>query len=365
MDDRIKKYSRIKYALAMAGFVYLLLILALFQFSGLAAGVRIWISSVFANQFLLIFFYCLILFSLYFILNFPLEFYCSYAVEHRFGLSRQKFFHWFGDRVKELIVGFIIFIILAEGFFFFLRHYPDDWWWLSGLFWIFFSVVLARVFPVLIIPLFFKYKRVTDEELRRRILNLAGRMGIKILDVYQVDFSKKTAKANAAMVGLGKSKRVILADTLLGNFSPEEIEVILAHEFAHFRLGHLIKMLILNAILILFVFYVLFRISGPVFNRLDLSLTDVAGLGIWLFCFALIQACLVPFLNWVSRRMERNADYLAIKFSRLIEDFISTMDKLSRQNLAERNPARWIKIIFFDHPPVEERIALAKNFREE
>ena len=362
MDDRIKRYSRIKYTLAIVGFVYLLLILVLFQFSGLAIQLRIKVSSIFGNQFFLIFFYCLLLFSLYFILNLPLEFYRSYAVEHRFGLTREKFPHWIADKIKEFLVGFIILIILVEGFFFFLRYYPDNWWWISSLFWIFFSVILAKVFPVLIVPLFFKYKKITDEELRRRILNLADRMGIKILEVYQIDFSKKTKKCNAALVGLGKSKRVVLTDTLQGNFSPDEIEVILAHEFAHFRLRHLIKMLILNAALILFIFYVLFKFAGLIFSRFNLNLADIAGLGVWIFCFAVLQACFVPLLNWISRNMERNADRLAIKFTQLKDGFISVMDKLSQQNLVERNPSRWIKIIFFDHPPVQERIALAENY---
>lgn len=360
MNDRAKRYSKIKYSLAIAEFVYLLVILTFFQFSGLTIQLRNSISGIFGNQFLLVFFYGLILFSLYFILNFPLDFYRSYAVEHRFGLSRQKLSHWFGDKIKEFFVYFSIFIILIEGFFLILRNYPDNWWWIGSLFWIFFSIILTRLFPVLIIPLFFKYKRTTDEQLRRRILSLAGRMGIKILDVYQIDFSKKTTAANAALVGMGKSRRVILTDTLQGRFSLEEIEVILAHEFAHFRLRHLIKMLVLNALLILFVFYILSKFAGVILSNFNLSLADVAGLNIWILSFACLQTCFLPLLNWISRGMERNADYLAIKYSNLRETFISTMEKLSQQNLADRNPPRWIKILFFDHPPVEERIAMAK-----
>ena len=122
-------------------------------------------------------------------LTLPLGFYRSYIVEHRFGLSRETLTHWFADELKESLIGVIIFLILIEGFFFFLRNQPHNWWWISGLFWIFFSIVLARLFPILIIPLFFKYKRISDEELRQRILNLAAKMGIKILDVYQIDFS--------------------------------------------------------------------------------------------------------------------------------------------------------------------------------
>jgi STE24 endopeptidase len=361
MNDRIKRYSRIKYTLTIVDFFYLLLILALFQISGLAIWLRAGLSAIFAPEALLILFYCLVIFLFYFILNFPLDFYRSYKLEHRFGLSNEKLLHWLGDRLKGFIIGFIIFIILIEGFFYFLSRCPDSWWWISGLFWILFSLILARLFPVIIIPLFFKYKRITDDDLRQRILNLAKGFGIKIIDVYQIDFSKKTTKANAALVGLGKSKRVILSDTLQNRYNHEEIEVILAHEFAHFRLRHLIKQIALNAAVILSVFYLLFRFASRIFGLFNLDLSDIAGLTIWLFCFASLQTCLLPLLNWISRIMERNADYLALKFTGLTEAFVSMMEKLNEQNLAERKPAGWIKILFFDHPPIEERIALAEG----
>jgi len=360
-SDRIKKYSRIKYTLAIVDILFTLLVLAVFQISGLAVGLGKGVEGLFTNPLLVIFVYSLILFLLYSLLGFPLDYYRSYSIEHRFGLSQENLVHWLTDQLKELLVGFIIFIILVQGFFYCLRHYPDNWWWIAGLFWIFFSVILARLFPNLIIPLFYKYKRIEDQELRQRILNLANRMGIKILDVYQIDFSKKTTKANAALVGLGRSKRVVLTDTLQDKYNLEEIEIILAHEFAHFQLRHLIKMIILNAGITLLIFYLLFRFTNIIFRQFNLNLADIASLAIWILCFVFFQVCLTPLLNWISRNMERNADYLAIKFTGLKDAFISMMEKLSQQNLAERKPSALIKIFFFDHPPVGERIAMAEG----
>ncbi|MBU0548988.1 MAG: M48 family metallopeptidase [Candidatus Omnitrophica bacterium] len=365
MQDKVKRYSRIKYSFAIVDTLYLLLLLFLLQSSGFALCLENSLSLVFGNNFLLVFSYCLILYLLYFLLTFPLGFYRSYVVEHRFGLSRQKFLPWLSDQFKELLVGFIIFIILIQGFFFFLRTFPLNWWWISALFWVFFSVILARVFPVLIIPLFFKYKPISDEALRARILNLGKKMGVKVLDVFQIDFSKKTEKANAALVGLGKSKRVILTDTLQGKYTPEEIEVILAHEFSHYRLRHMIKLLILNAATIFLSFYVIFYFSGLILEASKLHLSDVAGLGIWLFCFTLLQIIATPLLNWISRVMEKNADFLALKSSGLKEAFISMMSKLSAQNLSDTNPARWIKVWFYDHPPTIERIKMAERYKHE
>lgn len=364
MDDKIKRYARIKYSLAIIEVVYLLFLLLLLQVSGFAIWLRAEFARLFANEVLLILFYCLGVFLLYLLLNFPLEFYRSYLLEHRFGLSTERFLAWLSDFLKANLIGFIIFAILIEVFFFFLRHYPDNWWWMSSLFWIFLSLILARLFPVLILPLFFKYKGIDNEDLRQRILDLANKMKIKILDVYQIDFSRKSRKANAGLVGLGKSKRVLLTDTLQDKYAPEEIEVILAHEFAHFQLRHLIKLLVLNASVVLFVFYFLFKFSHLIFTWFHLNLTDIASLGLWIFCFVLFQVFFTPLLNWISRNMERNADQQAIKFSGQKQAFVSMMEKLSQQNLIERKPAGWVKIFFFDHPTVEERIALVKDFRD-
>lgn len=359
-EDRIKRYCRRRYALAFGDSILLLVLLAAFQLSGAALWLGAGVNAVFVNPALVIFFYSLIFFLSYSVLTFPLEFYRSFTLEHRFGLSRQSLGRWLNERIKELIVSFVTFTILVQGFFYFLRNHPGNWWWVSSLFWILFSIVLTLIFPVLIIPLFFKYKKILDADLRRRIFDLAAKMRINLIEVLQIDYSKKSQKANAALVGLGRSKRVILTDTLLEKFSPEEIEVILAHEFAHYRLGHLAKLIFQNALATLLIFYVLFNASAAIFGWLNLEPADIASLGVWIFWFALLQAVLSPVLKWISRNMETNADRMAIKFSRLRQDFVSMMEKLSQQNLAEKNPPAWAKIIFFDHPPIQERISQAE-----
>lgn len=217
--------------------------------------------------------------------------------------------------------------------------------------------------PILIIPLFFKYRALSDNQLRQRILNLAHKMGVKILDVFEIDFSKKTLKANAAFVGMGRTKRVILADTLKDKYTYDEIEVILAHEFAHYRLRHLIKLIFINSITIILSFYLIYKTSDYVLGRFGLfSLSDISGLPIVLMYFVILGMITQPLENYLSRRFERNADLLALKTTDLKEAFISMMDKLSAQNLADRSPAKIIKIFFFDHPPIDERIEMAKKF---
>ncbi|OGW76884.1 MAG: hypothetical protein A3K16_06850 [Omnitrophica bacterium RIFCSPLOWO2_01_FULL_45_24] len=365
MEDKAKRYARIKYGLALAEIAYVLSLLAILQASGFAFCLKKALTNLSSNQFFLIAAYSAAIFLIYILLNFFLAFYRSFVIERRFNLSNQRFFAWFLDYVKSGILGMLVFIILLEGFFFFIRAYPLSWWWMSALFWIFLSLCLARIFPILVIPLFFKYKKLKDEDLRRRILDLASKMRMKILDVFEIDFSKKSLKANAAFVGIGRSKRVLLTDTLLnGKFLPEEIELILAHEFAHYRFKHLIKITAINAVVILLTFYIFFRLGN-----LGLDIKDISNLGAWLFLFMLFQLVIMPFMNLISRIMETNADGEAIKVSGKIGYFISMMEKLAKQNLSEKSPPLWAKIFFYDHPPVDERINFARlrsrNFPQE
>jgi STE24 endopeptidase len=195
-------------------------------------------------------------------------------------------------------------------------------------------------------------------------MRLAGEMGVKILDVFEIDFSKKTLKANAAFVGWGATKRVILADTLKEKYTYDEIEVILAHEFAHYKMRHLLKLIFINSCAGIGSFYLIFKTSHYVLHFFHLaSLSDVAAMPVILMYMVLFGLVMQPFENYLSRRLERSADRMALTATGLTEAFVSMMEKLSLQNLADRSPSWLAKIYFFDHPPVEERIAMARKFR--
>jgi len=360
MENRAKEYAGIKYRLALIDMVYTLVLLIVLQMSGLAARLESALLGLSGNQFILTALYSAIIFLIYMILNFTLDFYRSFVVEHRFGLTKQKYSYWLSDHLKSNALGLTVFVILVESFLFFARSYPQSWWWMSALFWIFLSVIIAKIFPVIVIPIFFKYKKLENEDLRQRIMSLAKVMRVRILDVFEIDFSKKSLKANAAFVGMGKSRRVLLTDTLLnGKFLPEEIEMILAHEFAHYRFKHLIKMVIMNSAVIFLTFYIFFQLD----NR-GLQARDISNLGAWLFLFMVLQLLVTPLTNWISRIMEHNADVAAIQVIGKRGSFVSMMEKLGEQNLADRRPPLWAKIFFYDHPPIDERIEYSLKAEE-
>ncbi|MEI6631121.1 MAG: M48 family metallopeptidase [bacterium] len=362
-SDKTSQYCRIKYTLVIIETGYLVALLFLFTGLGLSAVLVKHLSGLVRASFLLLPVYIIVAYLAYYLLDFPLNFYQSFVLEHRFGLSNQKIKDWLKDQAKSSLLFYLIALILAGVFYYTLKHFLHSWWLVFSLFWIFLSLVLTKLTPVLIIPLFFKYKKLEDKQLRNRIVKLSEKMGVGILDVFEIDLSKKTLKGNAAFVGWGRTKRVILADTLKDKYDYDEIEVILAHEFAHYRLGHFLKLILFNSFFTVVSFYLLFIAGDRALGLFGFnSLWEIAALPVVLIYLVLLGLIMQPLQNYLSRRYERAADKEALKATGLREAFISTFEKLAAQNLADRNPSTLIKFLFFSHPPIDERIALARKY---
>jgi len=362
MADLARKYSHQKYLLSIIDTFYSMALILVVLGSGFCLSLENFIKSFGLPGYLSIAVFLLIILFFYYLLSLPLNFYAGYILEHKFNLSKQKISSWWLDQLKSGMLGYIIFLILISCFYWILTTF-DQWWLVVSIFWIVFSVVLAKLTPVLIIPLFFKYKKLEDEALRQRVFSLAEKMQVKLMDVFEIDFSKKTLKANAAFTGMGKTKRVILADTLKDKYSHDEVEAILAHEFAHFQRKHIFKLIAINSLLTLGLFYLLFKTSVYFLGVFKLnSLSQLASLPLIFLYFMLFGIIMQPLEAYISRRFEKEADRLALKTTQNKEAFISLMDKLAEQNLADRNPHPLIKFFFFDHPPIDERINTAKSY---
>ncbi|TAM35283.1 M48 family peptidase, partial [bacterium] len=360
MTDPAKRYSNTKYLLSGVAVFYSITLILIFLGTRFSWALEYSLTRLHLPHYLLIAAFLLVISLIYYLLNLPINYYAGYTLEHEFNLSKQKLGDWWLDQLKSGLLGYIISLILVLAFYWLLAKF-GDWWWLAvSLFWVFFSVVLAKLTPVLIIPLFFKYKKLDDLPLRERIFKLAQAMRVKLLDVFEIDFSKKTLKANAAFTGMGRTRRVILADTLKDKYSHDEIEVILAHEFAHYRLKHIIKLICLNSLVTLGLFFLIFKTSGYALGLFKLnSLGQLASLPLVFLYFMIFGAIMQPLEAFLSRHFEREADKLALEVTGAKEAFISLMEKLASQNLSDRNPHPIAKFLFFDHPPIDERIKTA------
>ncbi|MBD3296136.1 MAG: M48 family metalloprotease, partial [Candidatus Omnitrophica bacterium] len=285
--EKAGRYSRTRTGLFLADLVLSTLLLVVFMsvFSRPAADLAYRLSG---NYYISRLVYGLIFLGYLYLLSLPLSFYSSYIVEHRYGLSTQTVRDWSLDRLKSGVLSTALSLICIGGFYFFLRNFPDLWWLIAGAAWILFSVVLARLLPVVIIPLFYKYMPVDDEELKKRILGMAREADLRVIDVYRIDLSSRTRKANAALAGLGSTRRVVLSDTLTDDFDRDEILNVVAHEFGHSKFAHIWKLLLFSALVTICGFFLLdlaaeaiVRVSGAS------SLTDVYLLPVLVLLFSL------------------------------------------------------------------------------
>ncbi len=359
---RAKHYHWIKRRLFFLSLTFDLAALCVWSFAGWSAGLREWSWSVaegafFARSLFLVLFGTFLL-----LLHLPFNMYGTFYLEHRFGLSAQSFWAWCRDEAKKAAVGFLVFFTLAHVICVFLGLWPRTWWMAATGFWLLFSLFLAHITPRVIVPLFFRYTPVEDEELRRRIARLFDRCGVLLKDVYTIDLSRKSSKANAFICGLGSSRRVVLSDTLVKGFTREEIETVVAHEMSHYKHHDIVWMALAQTLAAAGSFFLVHLFLSAAlpwfgFERLD----DIAFLPVILLAFSLVGLVLTPLMNAFSRHLEVRADRFAITLTGKTDDFISMMRKLAERNLAEWDPRRLDVILFYDHPPVARRIRLAEE----
>ncbi len=359
---RSKRYSAIKTGIFVADLLFSLAALVVFQ-AFLSRPVSGLAFETYRNFYAACFIYASIFLAFMYAVSFPLKITGSFFVERAFGLSRQSFLAWLRDEMKSILLSFLLYMSCIQVFYLILRNFPSTWWLIASAGWILFTVVMARFLPILLIPLFFKYSPIRDRGLKERIMTLAEKSGIKLVDVCQIDLSRKTAKANAALVGLGGTRKVILADTLIEKFAPEEIESVVAHEFAHFKYRHIWQLLFFSAAVTLLGFFALYRVSGAI-----VSLTGSGGLSdLYIFPALILSAAVfglavLPFQNLFSRVLERQSDRFAVETTGSPPAFIAVMKKLASMNLADTEPSAVKKIFLYDHPPVGERIRMGEEY---
>ena len=359
--NKIKAYSSLKHKLYFLSLVFNIGILLIFILSGLNSDLRNFIASASTGFYLKLTIFYIVFSVAFFILGLPLDYHDGYTAEHRYSLSTQSKKEWLKDTLKKFGVSLGIGIILILTLYYLLRNFSSIWWVLAAVFYFLFSVLMAKIMPIVILPLFYKQKPLESQELKESLLKLAKKTGQNIKDVFEIDLSRQTKKANAALVGSGNTRRILLADTLIKNYTDEEIEVILAHELAHHALKHMRSILIFGGVISLGIFFIINKLLGiSVSSSYINNLADMAGLPLILLIFSTLSLIISPIQNAFTRKLETDADKYALKLTKLNKAFISAMEKLTEQNLSDPEPSKFIEIMLYDHPPVAKRIKLTQ-----
>jgi STE24 endopeptidase len=294
----------------------------------------------------------------------PIAFYSGFILERRYGLSTEPIRSWMADQTKSFAVGLLLLTGAASLIYFLIRWSPTGWWLPAGLAFALLIVGLTNLAPVALLPLFYRMKPLDRESLRARLLSLAERAGARVLDAYEWGLSGKTKRANAALTGLGATRRILVSDTMLAEYSDEEIEIVLAHELAHHVHGDIWKGLAFESALLLAGFQIAARAVGWSAEPLGFrGPADVAALPLLVLAAGAVSLVMAPIAHAMSRAYERRADRFALELTNNPSAFISAMQRLSAQNLAEEHPSKAIQWLFYSHPPIRERIAAAQEFK--
>jgi STE24 endopeptidase len=295
--------------------------------------------------------------------TFPLVFYRSFLLDRRYGLSAVSLRVWLLDHLKGLALSLGLGIVAATGVYFTLGRWPRWWWAISAAVFAIAIVALARLTPALLLPIFYRFKPLDRTALRDRLETLSARAGLSVLGVYEWGLGAKTNRANAALVGTGRSRRILLSDTLLADYTDDEIEVIIAHELGHHAHRDIRNGLALDVALAVASFAAAAVVLQLAWRPLQLVAPhDAAGLPVLLFVASAVAVTTRPLINALSRRNEQRADRFALTLTARPDAFVSAMRRLAAQNLAEARPSTATLWLFHTHPPFEQRIQAARTF---
>jgi STE24 endopeptidase len=359
-----RQYNRARHWVEIAdlaiGFSFLIVLLATGWSSSLSALARHLGRDQYEWS---LFLYILFLSVISKALGVGLDFY-SFRLEHRFNLSNQRFGSWVKDQFKGWVLGLLLGTVLAEIVYGLMRTSPEHWWIYAWLIFIALLIFFAQIAPVVLFPLFYKFQPLQNEELKARLVKLCERAGTRVRGVYEWKLSEKSKKADAALTGLGRTRRIILADTLLENYNTDEIEAVLAHELGHHVHRHTLKIILVEIGVTLAGFWAATTVLQYAIYDLQMfqHLTDFANLPLLVLVFSALSLVLMPARNAYSRLTERQADVYCWKSVPSVAPYITAMEKLNKQNLGGSHPSRLVEILFHSHPPVSRRIAAAEEW---
>jgi STE24 endopeptidase len=356
-------YSRLRASL-VRGIVIFFLALLVFALR-LSTALENFVRAYVSEPSLIVALYTLIGFAVFWLVSFPFDYYEEYVLEHKFELSTETLGMWFLDKVKASILSVLFILFLVEGIYNFMWLNPTYWWFFLWLVATLVTAFFMYVSPVLIMPLFFKFPRLKDEELLNRLTKLTNKAGIKIIGVFEMKVGEKTKKANAALTGIGNTRRILLSDTFLSNYSNDEIESVMGHEIGHHIYGHTWKFSIMFSGIFLLVLFITSQILQATFGFFGLERVDsVASLPVFALVLGLLFASFTPLINMLSRRAEGNCDQYELDLVEKPDAYISAMVKLSDQNLGYAYPSPLMEFLLYDHPADKKRIERALIYKQ-
>lgn len=356
------------YWLKLLDLVYALAVAGLLLWSGLSARIQDWAQARSNSRSYQVMLYVAAYVPLTVAAAFPLTLYEDFFREHAYGLSNQSFWQWLGDFGVAFALTFAASVVLLPVLYAIIRRTREMWWvWGAGLA-IAFQIFVIAIWPVFIAPLFNHYSPLPDSPLKAKILSVARANDIPADNVWLVDASRQSTRVSANVSGFLGTARISLNDNLLKQGSPDEVLAAMGHEMGHYVMGHVLRELLLDALVILAGFGFLswgFWFACEVFGGQwqVRKVSEVAGLPLLAALGSLFLFLATPVINSISRVSEYQADIFGLNAVRKPDAFASVMLKLSTYRKLE--PGGWEEIVFYDHPSGRTRIETAMRWKKE
>jgi len=362
-EQQAKEYEAAHNRLFVVRILLTLAALAVYQLSGasrtLAEGLHLRFGSAW---YLVNGIYTLVTVFGFAALMFPLSLFTDFTLEHRYGLSKQGMVGWFLDFLKALALELILAVVFFEVIYALLRFAPHLWWAWATMFYVLFAVVLTSIAPVLIMPLFHKFEPLDNPTLGEAVKSFVEQAGLRVVGVFRWGLEEKTNTANAALTGLGRTRRIILGDTMLTGYTTEEIIAVLAHEVGHYKHRDILRLMASGSILAAIGFYTAHLVLHVLIVTFGFqTAADIATFPLFIFCLFVFSLITMPVANAYSRRREYRADDYAVRSVGSASPLVGALEKLANQNLADRSPAAWIEFLLHSHPSINRRIARARQ----
>lgn len=285
------------------------------------------------------------------------DYFLNYRLNRKFELSTQDERSWIIDQIKSFVLGLIVIYLAGRMYIYLVTAYPQFWWIYFSLLASIFTVILTFLLPVVLLPLFFRLESYPESDLKDRLMKLVKRAGVNIEDIYEINLSSKINASNAAVIGLGKTRKVILGDKLKERYSNEEIEAVLAHELGHQIHGDIFKNLLIQPFMLLFTAFLVAELWPLVgewygYQRITAVYTLPLLLVLWSFLSWLIS----PLQLFLSRKNEKAADLYAIRLCKFPRALATALAKLADESLGRIKINLYKRIFKAAHPPIGERI---------
>ncbi len=341
-----------------------LLILLLVLLVGSSLGLEEALRSVGLSGWIAATAFLVVLYAAVTLIGLPYAYFGGYKLDRGFGLSTQSVRSWLADHGKSFALGLLAVVLAGNVLLWLLANQPGWWWLIAWALGLAVTLVLSFLAPVVIAPLFFRFQPLADPNLRARFEALAAKAHVPVLGVFEMRASAKTRRSNAAVTGFGRTGRVVITDTLLTSFTPEEVESVLAHELGHQRYRDPLKGIVVGGGLS----FVMWSLGGMAYAATHgwfgiNGLGDIAGLPVLLLWTGLVSSALGPLELWWSRARESRADRFSLEITQNPAAFASAMVKLNDANLGIAHPKAWEKWLLYTHPPARERVEEARGFK--